>query len=160
VDSIERWALDSTQSSAIKSSVESHTGSRLFTVNSWEIDNWWPHVAHHVARWVDHDGTWSADEIRFELKAGRAQLWCFHRGSILGIWVTRIEATDRCLWGVVWGCAGDFSEHKEDAVAFFGIIEDWFREKGCEFVEWVGRDGWARIFPDYKRHAVILRKRL
>jgi hypothetical protein len=145
---------------ASERSVVSHTGARLFALNTWDIDRWWGHIAHHVQRWIDHDGTWSADEIRVELKAGRAQVWCFHQGEIKGIWVTRIEASDRVVWGVVWGCAGDFAEHKDDAIAFFGIIEDWFREKGCEFVEWTGRDGWARIFPDYRKHAVILRKRL
>lgn len=143
-----------------ESSVEAPSGARLFTVLSHEVDNWWPHVAHHVQRWTDYDGTWTPDEIRQEIKACRAQLWCFHKDDIKGIWVTRIEATDRVAWGVVWGCAGDFSEHKDDAVAFFGIIEDWFRDKGCEFVEWTGRDGWTRIFPEYRKHAVILRKRL
>lgn len=124
------------------------------------MDYWWPHVAPLIERWVSDDGTWSADEIKVELKSARAQLWCFYYGDIKGIWITRIEATDSVVWGVVWGCAGEFQEHKDDAIAFFGIIEDWFREKGCEFVEWSGRDGWARIFPDYRKHAVILRKRL
>jgi hypothetical protein len=142
-------------------SVTAHSGTRLFTVPSWEIDRWWDHVESHVQRWTDYDGTWKPHEIREELKAARAQLWCFHADQeIKGIWVTRLEQTDGHAWGVVWGCAGDFIEHKDDAVAFFGIIEDWFKQMGCEFVEWVGRDGWARIFPDYKRHAVILRKRL
>jgi hypothetical protein len=154
--------LDSTQSLAPKSehSVVAPSGARLFTVPSYDIDNWWPHVAHHIRRWTEYDGTWTPEEIREELKARRAQLWCFHKDDIKGIWVTRLEATDHVSWGVVWGCAGDFGEYKDDAIAFFGIIEDWFKQMGCEFVEWVGRDGWARIFPDYRKHAVILRKRL
>lgn len=80
--------------------------------------------------------------------------------GVKGIWVTRIDRTDKCSIGVVWGCAGDFHGHKKDAIAFFGVIEDWFRDKGCAFVEWVGRDGWARLFPEYRQHAVILRKPL
>lgn len=151
------------QSLATKSeprSVTAPSGARLFTIPSWEIDNWWAHVAPLVERWTEYDGTWQPYEIREELKQARAQLWCFHKDEIKGIWVTRLEATDEHAWGMVWGCAGDFVEHKDDAVAFFGIIEDWFRGLGCEFVEWVGRDGWARIFPDYKRHAVVMRKRL
>ena len=151
--------MDSTQSSATKYSVESHTGSRLFTVNSWEIDNWWPHVAHHVERWVERDGVWTAGGVRDELKQGRAQLWCFHNGDIKGIWVTRIHLADNTMLGVVWGCAGDFAEHKDDALAFFGIIEDWMKQQGCQFVDIEGRD-WSRLLPDYKRHAVILRKRI
>lgn len=80
--------------------------------------------------------------------------------AVVGIWVTRICETDSVRLGLVWGCAGDFGPHKDDAIALYGTIEDWFREKGCKFVDWSGRDGWARLFPDYKRHAVIMRKRL
>lgn len=135
-------------------------GARLFTVQSWEVDNWWPHLVHHIERWVEYDGTWTTREIKEEIKAARAQLWCLHYGDIKGIWVTKIDSTDSTTWGTVWGCAGDFGEHRDDAIAMFGVIEDWFRSKGCEFVEWVGRDGWARLFPDYHKHAVTLRKRL
>lgn len=113
-----------------------------------------------MERWTDYDETWTANEVKEELKARRAQLWCLHKDDIKGIWVTRIECTNTASWGVVWGCAGDFQSNKDDAIAFFGIIEDWFRQQGCEFVEWVGRDGWARLFPEYQKHAVILRKRL
>lgn len=122
------------------------------------MDQWWPHVAHHIQRWLEFDETWTLEGVREELQAGRAQLWCMHQNTIVGIWVTRIECTDSISMGVVWGCAGDFRAHKGDAITFFGVIEDWFREKGCKFVNWVGRDGWAKIFPDYQQHAVVLRK--
>lgn len=125
------------------------------------MDQWWSHVAHHIKRWVEHDETWTLDGVRDEMKAGRAQLWCmFADGCIAGIWITRIDETDSVRLGLVWGCAGDFSTHKDDAIVFFGVIEDWFREQGCKFIDWSGRDGWARLFPEYKRHAVVMRKRL
>jgi hypothetical protein len=117
-------------------------------------------VAHHVQRWLEFDDTWTAAGVKDELKAARAQLWCMHKDQILGIWITRIYETDSCSVGAVWGCAGDFKEHKDDAIAFFGIIEDWFREKGCRCSEWIGRGGWERVFTDYMKHAVVLRKRL
>lgn len=135
-------------------------GARLFTVQSWEVDAWWTHVLAHIERWVEFDGTWTTSEIREELKAGRAQLWCFHFGEIRGVWVTRIDSTKNVTWGTVWGCAGDFGEWKDTAIEMFSVIEDWFRQSGCEFVEWIGRDGWARLFPEYRKHATIFRKRL
>jgi len=51
-------------------------------------------------------------------------------------------------------------ELKNEAVAMFSMIEDWFRSIGCEFVEWSGREGWTRVFPEYRRHAVVMRKKL
>lgn len=145
----------------IERTITSSTGARLFAPQSWEIETWWPHVEHHERRWLEYDGTFSLFEIKEYLKAARAQLWCLHvDNEIRGIWVTRVEKTDGVTWGTVWGCAGDMQDHKDDAIAMFGIIEDWFRSLGCEFVEWTGREGWARLFPDYTKHAVVLRKRL
>ena len=149
-----------TQPQSTERSITSYTGARLFTVRSFEVDQWWPHVAHHIQRWVEYDDTWTLDGVRDEIKAGRAQLWCMHKDEIVGVWVTRIDETDSIRLGLVWGCAGDFGPDKDDAIALFSVIEDWFREMGCKFVDWSGRDGWARLFPDYKRHAVIMRKRL
>jgi hypothetical protein len=79
---------------------------------------------------------------------------------VIGVWVTRTENTDSVAVGLVWGCAGDFARYKDDAIALYGTIEDWFREKGCKFVDWSGREGWMKLFPSYKQHAVVMRKRL
>lgn len=118
-------------------------------------------MAHHIKRWVDHDESWTIDGVKDEIKAGRAQLWCmFADGRIAIACVTRINETDSIRFGLVWGCAGEFGTYKEDALTLFKGIEDWFREKGCKFVDWAGREGWQRMFPDYQRHAVVMRKRL
>lgn len=135
----------------------SSTAVDFFAVQSAEIDRHWPQVVRHVERWVAEEGVWSAEGIRQELKAARAQLWRFGNR---GIWVTRIEKPDGRAVGLVWGCAGDFAEHKSEALACFSAIENWMRSKGCECIDICGRSGWARIFPDYRKHAVILRKRL
>jgi hypothetical protein len=149
-----------TQPQPTARSITSSTAVDLFTVQSAEIDRYWPQVVHHIERWVAEEGIWSAEGIRLELKAARAQLWCFRKEGIRGVWVTRIDKPDGRTAGLVWGCAGDFVEHKTDALACFGVIENWLRAKGCEFVDIAGRSGWERILPDYERHAVILRKRL
>ncbi len=135
-------------------------GARLFAVPSNDIDEWWPSVVHHIERWVEHDGTWSTSGVRDEIRSARAQLWCLYFGEVKGVWVTRVERTPRCKWGVVWGCGGEMGELKNEAVAMFSMIEDWFRSIGCEFVEWSGREGWTRVFPEYRRHAVVMRKKL
>lgn len=132
----------------------------IVPVLSHHIDTVWPEVLPHIERWIAEDGIWSAEGIRAELKAARAQLWCFYKERCLGIWVTRIEKPDGKTIGLLWGCAGDFIQHKAEAISCFGAIEAWLKEKGCEFVEIYGRFGWARIFPDYERHAVVLRKKL
>lgn len=140
--------------------MSSTAADRLFALQSWEVAQWWPYVIHHVERWAEQDGVWSTEGIKSELMQGRAQLWCFHHGQIMGVWVTRIHDNGHRKVGVVWGCAGDFNAYKDAALGCFSVIEDWMREQGCALVEIVGREGWARIFPEYERHAVILRKRL
>lgn len=126
----------------------------------YEVDHAWPHVVGFIERWVEREAL-TADEIKAYLTEGRAQLWCFLvNEKIRGIWVTRIEHPQKCMWGLVWGCAGDFVPYKDEAVEKYALIEAWMKDKGCEFVEWSGREGWARIFPGYTRHAVVMRKRL
>lgn len=120
----------------------------------------WPQVLPHINRWLEADGIWSAEGVKEELKAARAQLFMYVKDAVLGIWVTRIDKPDGKLVGLVWGCAGDFITHKDEALACFAGIEHWMKENGCEYVEICGRDGWSRIFPEYRKHAVILRKRL
>jgi hypothetical protein len=39
-------------------------------------------------------------------------------------------------------------------------IESWARTMGCYAIEIVGREGWQRVLPDYKRTAVVLEKPL
>jgi hypothetical protein len=125
------------------------------------VDQWWPHVEHHIERWLRFDETWTLAGVQDELKAARAQLWCMHtHGQIVGVWVTRIDETDSIRIGLVWGCAGDFARYKDDAISLYGNIEDWFREKGCKFIDWSGRAGWMKLFPSYKQHAIVMRKRL
>lgn len=121
---------------------------------------WWPYVLPQIERWIEHDGTLTAAGVKQHLASGKAQLWCLHDREVVGIWITRIERSERATWGLVWGCAGDFQPYRADAIAMFDRIEDWFREKGCEFSEWSGRAGWERLFPEYQRHAVVLRKKL
>lgn len=132
----------------------------IVPVLSRHIDLVWPEVVAHVERWAAEEGVWSAEGIRGELKAARAQLWCFVKDRCLGIWVTRIDKPDGKTIGLVWGCAGDFDEYKDESLECFQAIERWMREKGCVCIDISGRPGWARVFPDYERHAVVLRKRL
>ena len=114
----------------------------------------------HIERWLAHDDSWSSQGVKDELERGHAQLFCLHNLDIKGIWITRVHDNGHRKVGVVWGCAGDMNEVRSEALEFFAVIEAWMREIGCDFVEIVGRRGWERIFPDYERFAVILRKRL
>src|SRR5687767_8700568 len=123
-----------TQQPSIAPSITSSTEVSLLTVQSWMVESLWPLVLPFVDRWLEHDGIWTADEIQDELKSARAQLWCLYCGGIRGIWVTRIECGGRLA--VVWGCAGDFQSLKEEAIALYGQIEDWFRSIGCKHAEW------------------------
>lgn len=132
----------------------------IVPIQSRDIDSVWARVLPHIERWLAEEGIWSPEGIRKELKAARAQLWCFVYGDIRGVWVTRIDKPDGHLTGLIWGCAGEFVEHKEEAITCFRAIERWMKDKGCELIEIVGRGGWAKVFPDYERQAVVLRKRL
>lgn len=153
-------SLTPTQPPSTVPSTTSSTAAELLAVRAYEVDHAWPHVVGFIERWVAEEAL-TSDEVKEYLKEGKAQLWCFvAEDRIRGIWVTRIERPNKCAWGLVWGCAGDFAPYKDDAIAMYALIEAWMKDKGCEFIEWAGREGWSRLFPGYTRHAIVMRKRL
>lgn len=142
------------------SSVIAPSGARMFGIRSHQVNDWLPYVSPHLKRWIEHDSTVELPEVAQQLASGESQLWCLHKDEIRGVFVTKLHRSNTHEWGLIWGCAGNLADIKADALEFLRVIENWMKANGCEFVEIVGRGGWERILPDYKRHAVILRKRL
>lgn len=133
---------------------------QLVPIQSRDVAKWWASVEPLVNRWLQDEETWTAQGVREELEAARAQLWCFYADGVRGIWVTKIVNTDSTKIGIVWGCAGRFKSHRDAALAYFDAIENWLRSQGCKFVDIDGRLGWSKVLSGYAEYSVKLRKRL
>jgi hypothetical protein len=132
-------------------------GAECFTLLSHQIGKHWPAILRLLNRIEDAD--WTSDQVYEDLISARAQLWGIAaNGEIQGIWITRIEKTPRDLYGLVWIAAGDGLE--VGLYHFLNMTEEWFKEKGCRYVEVSGRKGWQKVLPNYEFRAVQLRKYL
>lgn len=95
-------------------------------------------------------------DVRNELEECRAQAWGMRDADhVLGFWITRIENAFTTRYGVVWITAG---AGLEVGLPAYSVIEQWFWDQGCKYIEIHGRRGWKRVLPDYEEIAVVLRK--
>jgi hypothetical protein len=86
-------------------------------------------------------------------------LWGMHdEGHPIAIWVTKIETTPTAVRGLLWIAAGE--PLNEGLALFREHTEPWLKEKGCTFIEIVGRRGWGKVLPDYEETATVFVKEL
>lgn len=135
-----------------------HKGScherEVFVLRCEEVDAAWPQVAPLLAK-IDQ-WEYGLDEVRVMLYVKEAMLWGLIDASneITAVWVTRIDSTRTAKWGMVWLAAGDGVDAIVDA--FEAHTVPYFRGWGCQRVRIVGRPGWERALPGFKREAVQL----
>lgn len=126
----------------------------LFVVPRSQVEAAWPEIERCLAR--VGDTPWSAQDVKHDLLAGRAQAWGLRQVEVLGFWLTRIENTSTARFGVVWITAGDGLH--EGLPLYRDVIEPWLWEQGCKWIEIVGRRGWKKVMSGYEEVAVMLRK--
>lgn len=129
--------------------------SELFVVPRDQIAIAWPEIERCISRVENR--SWELEDVVGELLAGRAQAWGLRDQQILGFWITRIESTYAHKFGLVWIAAGDALT--EGLKLYREVIEPWFWDQGCEWIEINGRKGWRRVLPDYEETSVVLVKR-
>lgn len=127
-----------------------------FIVPREQVLDAWPDLAEMIRRVKDQD--WEPEDVLEALEQGTAQAWGLRGSPIRTLFITEICQPFTTKYGRVWICAG---EHIESGLEMYrSHIEPWFRENGCKWIEVVGRAGWQKVLPDYRRQAVILRRYL
>ncbi len=133
-------------------------GADLFVVPRIQVREAWVEVRRCLDL-VEGPTPWTPEDVLSDLEEGRAQAWGVRdQDRVYGFWITRIENTFSHRYGVVWITAGKGLDI--GMPLYRGVIEPWFRERGCEWIEIHGRKGWKRVLPDYDEVAVVLRKAL
>lgn len=98
------------------------------------------------------DGSYTLDDVRAELAAGRAQLWTLPQSAV----VTQVHHYPRLRVLRVWLAGGDLDELRRNTHR----LDDVARQFGCDAVELEARKGWSRVMDDYDTLKVVLRKEL
>lgn len=89
------------------------------------------------------------------LANAEANLWIGEDDAVRCAVVTRVHNTARGRVCEIWLMGG---RDRSLWLHFIDEIEGMARANGCVAMEIVGRPGWERVLPDYRRSAVIIEK--
>lgn len=128
---------------------------QIFVVPREQVLDAWPDLCEMIRR-AQGGQDWEPEDVLEALEQGHAQAWGIRGAPIRTLFITEICQPHTHRFGRVWICAG---EHIESGLLMYrSHIEPWFIEMRCEWIEIVGRAGWQKVLPDYRKQAVILRK--
>jgi hypothetical protein len=124
-----------------------------------QLDQAWPVLEPLIARVCAFGGEWHPSKVLISCMNQSAQLWAvFDESRPVAAAVTEILDKDLRRDCNIWLCAGSYSDEARDSL--LREVEDWARRIGCERIQLVGRRGWEKKLPAYRRTRVILEKRL
>jgi hypothetical protein len=130
---------------------------RAFAIPSERVQSARPWLMPFLEEFEREAQTMSAEDVFRQAASADAQLWSYYDGEkYRGVIATRIHPMARGSLCSIWVCYGLNAEELFDGM--YQIIEDWAQSMGCYGIEIVGRPGWQRVLPGFKRRAVILEK--
>jgi len=126
-------------------------------VNPKDIHQVWPFVRTLVAKAMERGGITPISRVEHDLSTGGMLLWLAWGTGIEGVAVTELVNENARKLCVIVACGG-----KEISrwLHLIGRIEQFARDENCEAMRIMGREGWAKMLPDYRRPYVVLEKRL
>lgn len=133
--------------------------ARMFTVRPQDVEAVRPWLQPFLEDFATKTCLVAAEDVIAQAKACDCQLWSYHDGiQFRGVVATRIHTNTVGKVCSMWICIGlDAQELMEGVHA---EIERWARGIGCYALEIVGRAGWQKRLPGYRRRAVVLEKHL
>lgn len=133
--------------------------ARVFTVHPSTVDAARPWLVPFLEEFARATCLVSPEDVIRQAKDLDCQLWSYHDGeNFRGVVATRIHTNAVGKVCSMWVCIGVDAE--ELMGGMHAEIERWARGIGCYAIEIVGRPGWQKMLPGYRRTAVVLEKRL
>jgi len=119
-------------------------------------------VARCLASSVARDPLESLDDVMNGIELGNLVAWVATDGDRLhSVTIVEIIEGGKGRQCFIRHCArADGGSAMCDWLRFLPVIEGWAISEGCQSIELIGRAGWERILPDFKKKAVLLRKTL
>lgn len=123
------------------------------------VDDWWPHICGFLEKAANRsDGKYDLDSIYQKIMSKDMQLWVVMESNrILAAGVTAVH-----VYPLKKVCCVSFLGGEDMGLWKHTIekIEQVASEWGCDYVEVMGRKGWAKVLPKYEQTSITLRKKL
>jgi hypothetical protein len=131
----------------------------------------WPHVEALLERAMERGGVCDFEELEQRVWRGQALLWIAWGPAPAHASTSAQQGGERILCAVVTAigiangrklctivaCGG---EQRTRWLHLLDQIEAYARDEGCAAMVIVGRRGWERALPEWRRRAVILERSL
>lgn len=123
-----------------------------------ELEIFWYDALALLRPALEMNGDFTATSIKRALDKGDLQLWCHFGGEAMNMAVVT-ELADFalrrvCLILLIGG------NDMDEWLHHLATIEAWAKDKGAQVGRLYGREGWAKVLPDYRLRGVILEKEL
>lgn len=130
----------------------------LLCVPPSRVSEAWPYVSRWIRAAMERADLGSFRAIEAQVLSGGYLLWLVADGRELkAAVVTELLQTE---WRKVCNIIACGGSHMNEWLHLIEKIENYARAEGCSAVDIVGRDGWEKMLPTYRRKYVILEKAL
>jgi hypothetical protein len=139
---------------------------QLVCVPPGEVGRAWPHVRPLILAAMKRGGLSSFRPVEDAVSRGDALLWLAWDGSrIAAAAVTELQQTEWRKVCVLVGCGACPRPRPGGAgmdkwIRLLDGIEAYARAAGCEAMRLMGRGGWQRLLPRYRRTGIVLERTL
>ena len=115
----------------------------------------WGAVRHLLLPALEWAGEFTEEEVQSDLDSKKAQLWIAADDEIRCAAVTRISPRPGGKICEIWLLGGTDMDRWLDCL---NVIEAAAKDHGCVGMSFIGRPGWERLLPGYRRSAVVMKK--
>jgi hypothetical protein len=126
------------------------------------IENW-PTISRYLRQVIEHgQGESTLTDYLTKVLIDMAQCWAVvDHGTIVGVGLTEfLQYTQHKTLHIIAFSGSNFEEQSK----VFPTVEQFARDNGCKAIEQWGRQGWAKVLPQYvpgfKQAYVVMRKDL
>jgi hypothetical protein len=142
---------------------------QLVCVPPDQVARAWPHVRHLILAAMRRGDLSSFAPVEASVFAGNALVWLAiaredgrerpngHGQRIAAAAVTELQQTEWRTVCVLVACGGTGTR---GWIGLLDGIEAYARAAGCEAVRLMGREGWQRLLPNYRRTGIVLERTL
>lgn len=130
----------------------------ITVVKPQEIDEFWDRIWPHLKPAIDEDLFTDETMLKTQLKNDQALMFVAHiGGEIKGAAVVVIEEPRDKVVNIVTLGGDGFSEWKDEMNA---ALTKYAEGMKCAYIVALGRDGWAKLWPDFEAGKRLYTKRI
>lgn len=138
--------------------VTSRVETDLCGIESKDVDTVWERVEPMLRPAIDRQDFYSMEDIKAQCRDKSMQLWVLVQPEdmlLRGAIVTQICEYPQKTTCLILLCGGRGLADWKDCIS---MVEEWAKLIECDDVEFIGRKGWGKVFPQYDIDSVVYRK--